>query len=769
MSIFGEWATENGLPVFKYSADPRSDPRIEWDTTLHGRTKRQWVGIGNRRLQLFVDNEGTCGLWDEHDGLRWLTSAEDRGTGVSLVDTGGDLWGTDAARWPSGRPPLRSFGPTWFTVAAAADGLELTRSTYCLEGECPWALIRVVLHNSLNQQLSLTLSEEWSLRPRFVQLASTREQRTKVAREVVTHEIDTDSAAGTIVVQERFSGVPIAEQSGLPLIFGAPRVLCLEALGSHRASARATVAAGPDPVVRLILPIDLAPGQRIDAWFRFGIVDGTKVHNPAGVVERSMINLQRRLPRARSTWGSKAARELPWHAALLTGGACRDGVLGGHTLDQSSTYSMELGFNGAARDPLQHALPLVYLEPDLALSVLRNTCSWADRRGRAPWAIDGAKRPVHFLFDPSDQPLWALWLAAEYAAATGDIDSFNEPLALPWDAEADPSTLYVQLRRQFRYFVDEVGRGERGHVRIMNADWNDLAIEESGVSHEAMIQHGESVLNSAMAAWVLPVWAGLARRFGDGPSAEEAVAIAAELRELVAGEWNGRWFRRAYGPGAQPVGDDALWLEVQPWAILCGAADDEQARSLLTTIDCTARSGSPVGARVKWPQLPPDGRHSVGEGTGGGIWFSINMTLVWAAAQIDPDLARDEWRRMSLSAHTAAYPDVWEGTLSGPDSYNSPESIRPGHTWVHARGRIAMQAFPVNNLHSHCQPLFSYLRLLGVEPTPEGHLRVGDGASFSSAVFELDADGHGSLTVLGPVTVESKHGPVGGGPGKISW
>jgi hypothetical protein len=306
-------------------------------------------------------------------------------------------------------------------------------------------------------------------------------------------------------------------------------------------------------------------------------------------------------------------------------------------------------------------------------------------------------------------------------------------------------------------------------VRIMNADWNDLAIEESGVERESMIQFGESVLNSAMAAWVLPVWAGLARRLGDMPTADEALSIAAELRDLVAGEWNGRWFRRAYGPGAQPVGDADLWLEVQPWAILCGAADEEQARALLKTIDQTVRKGSPVGARVKWPTPPPDGSHFVGEGTSGGIWFSVNMTLVWASARLDPELARDEWRRMSLAAHTAAYPHVWEGTLSGPDSYNSPEATRPGRTWAHKRRRIAMQAFPVNNLHSHSQPLLSYLRLLGVEPTPESHLQVGGGGSFSSTVLALDEDGHGSLRALGPTTVHSLRGTVTGGPGKVSW
>jgi hypothetical protein len=329
--------------------------------------------------------------------------------------------------------------------------------------------------------------------------------------------------------------------------------------------------------------------------------------------------------------------------------------------------------------------------------------------------------------------------------------------------------LHEALRRQFRYFVDRVGRGSHGHVRMMNADWNDLAISESGAGRAEMIADGESVLNSAMAAWVLPVWAGLAARLGDQRSADGARTLGEDLRQAVAAEWNGQWFRRAYGPGVPPIGDHQLWLEVQPWAILCGAADEAQARSLLQAIDAGPRAGSPLGARVKWP-LPPGGtEHPPGEGTGGGIWYSINMTLVWAAARLDPALAWDEWRRMTLAAHERAYPGIWEGTISGPDSCNSPEADRPGRTWAHPGSRVAMQAFPVGNLHSHAQPLLAYLRLLGVEPTADGTLRVGGGGAWDSQTFSLQPDGHGRLAALGQVTVESRPGTVTGAAGEVSW
>jgi hypothetical protein len=156
-----------------------------------------------------------------------------------------------------------------------------------------------------------------------------------------------------------------------------------------------------------------------------------------------------------------------------------------------------------------------------------------------------------------------------------------------------------------------------------------------------------------------------------------------------------------------------------------------------------------------------------GEGTAGGTWFSINMTLAWAAARLAPELAWDEWRRMTLASHTAAYPDIWEGTLSGPDAYNAPESPRAGHTW--ATAMLSMQQFPVNNMHSHSAPLLAYLRLLGVEPGTGGELLVGGGGTFESEAFRLGADGHGSIRAAGPLRVRSRYGVVDGGPGTIIW
>jgi hypothetical protein len=799
---YGQWVVRHNLPAFVYNVDQDTLPYAEWDPIIAPKTRRNWLMVGNQAIRLQSANDGTVALFDETYGLRWLTAPDPVGTGVSVIDENYEKiahkqWSTEYSRRAGQIVPLRTFGPTWFEVQDTFAGLTLTRTILCPEGEVPWVLVHVqlTLSGDAAEPRKITHTERWALRPRFLNVFETTEMRRSWAELAVSYNVSR-SARG-LVAKEEFASVsdPKKGEAAKHLI-GPPAILVLERLADT--AGEASVDGSQHPTLEIATSLELTPGETRDLWFRFGRKDNTIVPNPADLLVTSLAALSKRLPTATAPAPPEAMLEIPWHAAMLTGGVAVDRVIGGHSLNQASAYSYLMGFNGAARDPLQHALPLVYTQPDLALSVLRNTCAWAHPPGRFEWfagelpyALDGAKQPTPLSdfslrpFRPSDLNLWVFWLAAEYAAATGDLAAFDDELAYhPKYGNQERPSLREHLRRQFRYFVDKVGRGVGNHVRIMNADGNDLVISDSKPElQESLIKEGGSVLNSAMAAWVLSVFSALATRLGETALATEAKAQADELRELVRQAWNGQWYDRAYAPPKRgenpiPIGRDDIWLEVQPWAILCGAADRDRARSLLDTIRRgPAGADTPLGARWRWPlKASPNG--ATGDRGRNGIWYYVNMTLIWAAARVSPDWAWDQWRRMTLSSHTAAYPDIWEGTLSGPDSWNHPESDRPGRTWAyyldpehHIWPIAAMQAFPVNNMHSHAQTLLAYLRLLGVEPTPRGTLAVGQGGdcNFQSEVFQLDSTGHGSLQAQGAVAVETINGTINGGPGKISW
>ena len=765
MSHFGQWSERDGLPYFQYEADQESLPEAEWDPIRGPKTRRHWVLLGNRVIQMQAANDGRVAIFDERHGLRWITAPDPAGTGISIMTERGESWTSTWEKNSKGEAPIRRFGPTWFEIVASYSGLLLERLILCPEGEMPWVLVRVRIKNSSAVLRQLTHREEWDIVPRFVSLFGAPESRRDHARQALVFDVE-KSERGLLAKERRLEGSDIAI-GPFAQIFGPALDIGLEALGDTEAEPSHSDSS--HPTLTLTSEISLMPGETSELWFRFGNLEGSLMEDPGVIMSSSIAQVQKRLPTGTAEGQPETAREIAWHAALLTGGACKDEIIGGYTLNQSSAYAFPIGFNGAARDPLQHALPLIYSEPDLALGTLRNTSAWTTPDGEMPYSLDGSKKPAALGFQPSDQNLWALALAAEYAAATGDLEAFGEELPYHPEYQAGAVSLAENLRRQFNFFVKDIGRGDNGHVRMLNADWNDTAIPLSGVEPALMKTRGESVLNSAMAAWVLPVYAGLCDRLGDSETAEAARNCGEELRAAVTGEWNGHWFRRAYGPDAPPIGDKDCWLEVQPWAILCGAADSDQARVLLGEIDQHARSNSPLGARVRWPvEMDDDVMGGPGEGAGGGgIWFAVNMTLIWAAGQHDPELAWDEWYRMTLTNHQSQYPAVWTGTLSGPDTYNGVESNRPGETW--GSKALSMQANGMNNLHSHAQPLLAYLRLLGVEPAPDGRLRVGKGASFESACFCLSSDGHGWLQAKGPVVLDTGFGEIRGGPGRVEW
>jgi hypothetical protein len=109
----------------------------------------------------------------------------------------------------------------------------------------------------------------------------------------------------------------------------------------------------------------------------------------------------------------------------------------------------------------------------------------------------------------------------------------------------------------------------------------------------------------------------------------------------------------------------------------------------------------------------------------GGVWASINGTLIWALALENGALAWDEWKKNSLAVHADAYPELWYGIWSGPDYYNSALSRYPGQTMfaeppstehkVQADLGFNWTDFPVMNMHPHAWPLYSAAKLLGLE------------------------------------------------------
>ena len=422
-------------------------------------------------------------------------------------------------------------------------------------------------------------------------------------------------------------------------------------------------------------------------------------------------------------------RETTWSNYYLRSGFTYDDFFHHHIISQAGIYQYVMGFQGAARDPLQHSLPFIFSDPQIVKDVLQYTLKEVRADGSIPYGIAGHGMPMPTTSDQSsDMPLWLLWVTSEYVLATRDIAFLDAKVVPIYGVRAEGETVRNLLTRCYRHLVDDVKTGQHGLMRMLRDDWND-ALENAWVpqaSQQECADKCESVLNSAMAAYVFDYYASMLTYTGvDAKFALEVRQKAEDHRDAVQKQWMGKWFRRAWlGPTLGWLGEKGLWIEPQPWAIISGATSADQNTELVKGIDEQLRRPSPIGA-MQISDSPDRIAHGIWEmepGTqvAGGVWPSLNQTLIWALARVDGAMAWDEWKKNSFARHAEVYPQVWYGTWSGPDVLNSALSKRPGET---TGGKpFGWTDFPVLNMHTHACPLYSAAKLLGLEFTENGLL-----------------------------------------------
>jgi len=410
-----------------------------------------------------------------------------------------------------------------------------------------------------------------------------------------------------------------------------------------------------------------------------------------------------------------------------------------HILSQGHVYQYIVGFQGAARDPLQHVFPFVLSDPTILKEIIRYTLKEVQEGGEIPYGITGNGMIMPAPWKPSDLELWLLWVASEYVLASRDKDFLNEeiPTYPIHGRKAGKASVKELLKLCHVHFSQHTGKGKHGLQRLSNGDWNDMVVIGSYTEEQQneIRAKAESVLNSAMAIKVLSYFAEMLRFVSEDALALEVMEYSNSLKKAVHDQWTGKWFKRAWlTEEIGWIGEDRMWLEPQPWIIIGNTADKQQEEILMTSLNELVRKPSKIGATLHSKPLY-ERVNPVGMGTNAGIWPSINGTLVWALSLVDKNAAWDEWKKNSLAKHAEEYPKVWYGIWSGPDTYNSEYSKYPGqtifdefyltgnpadHSTELELGGLNWTDWPVFNLHPHAWPLFNTKHLIGVEFTKEG-------------------------------------------------
>jgi hypothetical protein len=548
--------------------------------------------------------------------------------------------------------------------------------------------------------------------------------------------------------------------------------------------------ANKDAEVGLFLErkLSLQPGESKTIHFAYGYLpDGFDLEGLIGKYEGDLPNL---LSKSCEEWKKRRIklklddegwvdRELTWHNYYLRSNLTYDSFFKEHILSQGHVYQYIVGFQGAARDPLQHALPFIFCEPYIVKDILRYTLKTVNAVGVIPYGITGSGMYMPSPFKPSDQELWLLWLASEYVLATRDLAFLDERIATypVYGKKAGEASVREILLRCYKNLVETIGTGKHGLQRLSNGDWNDAMVLGYVPDDEQLLveEVGESVLNASMASYGLAIFSRLLRFSGEDALAEDALQRANAQKKAVREQWTGKWFRRAWlSESLGWVGEDNLWLEPQPWAIIGGAVEPDIAKVLAQSLDEHVRQPSKTGANIHGQ---PDAKMAGDDGIGAnaGIWPSINGTLVWALAFVDGKMAWDEWKKNTLAYHAENYPEIWYGIWSGPDTYNSEYSDFPGGT-IHkgeedssretkeerdlerigVATEIVWTDYPVMNMHPHAWPLQNIPKLLGVEFNEEG-LDLApslpmDSYRFTSPLLEVERTKSGYKGMYAPMT-----------------
>lgn len=428
-------------------------------------------------------------------------------------------------------------------------------------------------------------------------------------------------------------------------------------------------------------------------------------------------------------------REMAWHAYYLLSSTVYNAYFGTYLIPQGSAYLYAHGADGAPRDQALYVLPLTYLNPDLARDTLCLIMHLTDgRTGAIPYAFAGygfVSDALGFHDKPSDLDLFFLLALSEYLAATGDFDFLDEKVDFYprhetiFPQAAQGTTVLDHVRVSVAHLKKEIGIGDHNLVKIGDGDWSDSVVLEAlpAASLTNTIEHGESIPNSQMALYVLPLAAALVKS-RDPKLAQELREWLPRLKQGVDAQWVDRgeygWYARAilYDNLNRPMirDDNRISLEAQPWALISGAIDPEREVTLVKTIRLLLDDPSRIGAQLYERAM---------------VWPAVSQLLTWGYTRHYSELAWRSLRRHTFASHARVFPHIWINIWSGPDGVfsdqfkpTSGDVIKsaadpiPGGTWSSLF--TPMTDFPVMNANQDAMALFGLLRVCGVEPSPNG-------------------------------------------------
>ncbi len=753
--VFGQWTTDSaGLAAYDYTLNELTSPYAPQDE-LAGSTDA-YHQVGNDFVHADAFNHGYVQLWSGERDYQWANyyqaSSQHFAGGYGYLNVDGHAYSTLYDDRAAGAPGQRRFGTGYFQTQVTEGGVGVLQRVYAPFGDDPLMLHDVSLTNTTAAVEHVSWFEYWDVNPyepgghlfRGLGLPSylAASQTLSVPQLPAANDTDPLSFFAT-----QLSGPPTADYDtstsaffgvSSPLGPGGSRAAPAAVLADHLSNSVAPPAAeGPVPgstMFALRTPLTLAPGQTISLRYAYGAAHAAQI----GALVRKYRATSDPFTSTVQGWRSYVpqanfgphyawlSRELQWDAYMLRSDATYEDCAGEHILSQAGYYQYAMGFQGAFRDPLQFALPMIYSDPQLAREVIRYSAQeQPEVDGQVPYAIIPACQRFD-LGTSDDLDLWLLMTAAEYGLATRDTQFLNTPVGFEGGGSA---TLWQHLKLAFTH--QESQRSPTGlYLTGATGDWSDFSTEFN--------QMTQSTLVATQTAYAYPRLAELAELYGDHAFAQTLRSTAAGLRAAVAAQWvPSGWYSRGYTASGQ-LGRGVIFEEPQPWAILAGIPSPRQDATLLGNIHRYLDGyGAPGGpSRIGTAQAPANDDPGVTEREGdpssgvgdnhavyvGGVWYSLNGSMTWALGSLKgtvPGAVQDAWSELTantLANHTTVYPQHWDGVISVDDACRAWYSSTPQDCGVGLS-----TAYDTQIMHQPAWTLFDTIKLAGINPVEDGY------------------------------------------------
>ena len=166
------------------------------------------------------------------------------------------------------------------------------------------------------------------------------------------------------------------------------------------------------------------------------------------------------------------------------------------------------------------------------------------------YSIDGFGKMNRLFYRPSDLGLWFLWALCEYVFATRDFGFLEASVPYYPLNKCRYASVWDHAKKSFCHLISKVGTGGNGHLKIRLSDWNDemtwLAGADNPLDIVMTILKGESILNTAMACFILPMFEDLAGYAGDTKIKETSANLLSALKAALNRAWYKDHLIRSY-------------------------------------------------------------------------------------------------------------------------------------------------------------------------------------------------------------------------------